>query len=134
MWLEGLEDGKAPDHLCIAWQQFWETYFRRYVELRSFKSEDFRKWQIVAVTASRGLGVRPLRPVTGGNRSSQQRLMAQSIHGSTADRFSTDINSFGGFIIGNLERIRSLAIPTTSVMWKSSNQRETATRSKIAVF
>lgn len=52
MWLGGLEEKKAPEHLQLMWQRFWETYFRRYGELRPINSEDLIQWRIVAVTAS----------------------------------------------------------------------------------
>jgi len=52
MWLGGLEESKAPEHLQLMWQRFWETYFCRYGELRPYDSVDFKQWQIVAVTAS----------------------------------------------------------------------------------
>jgi Ser/Thr protein kinase RdoA (MazF antagonist) len=52
MWLSGLEEQKAPGHLQRVWQRFWETYFRRYWELRPYNSEDLIPWQIVVATAS----------------------------------------------------------------------------------
>jgi tRNA A-37 threonylcarbamoyl transferase component Bud32 len=52
MWLGGLEEIKAPEHLQLMWQRFWETYLRRYGELRPYNSEDLIQWRIVAATAS----------------------------------------------------------------------------------
>lgn len=52
MWLGGLEEIKAPGHLQLMWQRFWETYFHRYGELRPYNSEDLIQWRIVAATAS----------------------------------------------------------------------------------
>lgn len=52
MWLGGLEEKKAPEHLQLVWQRFWELYFRRYGELQPFNWGDLFQWQIVAATAS----------------------------------------------------------------------------------
>jgi tRNA A-37 threonylcarbamoyl transferase component Bud32 len=52
LWLGRLEEKKDPEHLYLLWQQFWETYFRQYRELRTIYSEELIQWQIVAVTAS----------------------------------------------------------------------------------
>jgi tRNA A-37 threonylcarbamoyl transferase component Bud32 len=52
MWLDGLEEKKASEHLQLMWQRFWETYFRQYGELRLFNLEDLIQWQIVTATAS----------------------------------------------------------------------------------
>jgi len=52
LWLSGLEESKAPEHLQLMWQRFWETYFLRYGELRPYNSEDLSQWRIVATTAS----------------------------------------------------------------------------------
>jgi tRNA A-37 threonylcarbamoyl transferase component Bud32 len=51
MWLDGLETG-APEQVHLLWQRFWETYLRRYDELRSSSAEALLTWQIVAATAS----------------------------------------------------------------------------------
>jgi hypothetical protein len=34
------------------WQLFWETYFRRYGELRPYHPEELMQWRIVAATTS----------------------------------------------------------------------------------
>jgi len=52
MWLDRLEETKAPEHLQLTWQRFWETYFRRYGELRPYSAKDLAQWRIVAATAS----------------------------------------------------------------------------------
>jgi tRNA A-37 threonylcarbamoyl transferase component Bud32 len=52
LWLDSLEEKKAPEHLQLTWQRFWETYFRRYEALRPYNSEDLIQWQIVATAAS----------------------------------------------------------------------------------
>jgi hypothetical protein len=52
MWLGGLKENKAPEHLQLVWQRFWETYFRRYGELRPYNSKDLIQWRIVAAAAS----------------------------------------------------------------------------------
>jgi tRNA A-37 threonylcarbamoyl transferase component Bud32 len=52
MWLGGLEEIKAPEHLQLMWQRYWEMYFRRYGELRPYHPEELMQWRIVAATAS----------------------------------------------------------------------------------
>lgn len=52
MWLGGLEENKAPEHVQLLWQRFWETYFRRYSALRPYDAYDLVQWQIVTATAS----------------------------------------------------------------------------------
>jgi aminoglycoside phosphotransferase (APT) family kinase protein len=52
MWLGGLEEKKAPEPLQRMWQRFWEMYFQRYGELRSYNLEDLIQWRIVAAAAS----------------------------------------------------------------------------------
>lgn len=52
MWLGGLEEAKAPEHLQRTWRRYWETYFHRYDELRPSRLEDRIRWRIVAATAS----------------------------------------------------------------------------------
>lgn len=52
LWLGGLEEERAPDHLQLLWGRYWETYFGHYAALHPFNMEDLIQWQIVAVTAS----------------------------------------------------------------------------------
>lgn len=52
MWLSGLVEKSAPEHLQHTWKQFWKTYFLRYGELRAYNMDELNKWQIVAATAS----------------------------------------------------------------------------------
>jgi tRNA A-37 threonylcarbamoyl transferase component Bud32 len=52
MWLGEFEEKKALEHQQLLWQRFWETYFRRYGELRPYNMEELNPWKIVAATAS----------------------------------------------------------------------------------
>ena len=50
--LSEYEENKGPEHLQHMWQRFWETYLRRYEELRPYNTEDLFQWRIIAATAS----------------------------------------------------------------------------------
>jgi len=52
LWMGEYEEKKAPEHLKLIWQRFWDIYFFRYRELRSYDPDEFDKWQLVATTAS----------------------------------------------------------------------------------
>jgi tRNA A-37 threonylcarbamoyl transferase component Bud32 len=52
LWLDGLEEEKAPEQLQLVWERYWKTYFHHYSALHPFNMEDLIQWQIVAVTAS----------------------------------------------------------------------------------
>ena len=52
MWLSGLVEKGASEHLQHTWKQFWKTYFLRYRELRDYYIEELNKWQIVVAAAS----------------------------------------------------------------------------------
>ncbi len=52
MWLSMIEEMGAPEHVQLMWQRFWDTFFRRYDELRPSSLEDFNHWQIVAAAVS----------------------------------------------------------------------------------
>jgi len=51
LWPGKLEGTEAAEHLQLMWQQFWETFFRRYGQLRPIGEETLIPWQIVAATA-----------------------------------------------------------------------------------
>ena len=52
LWLGGLQESNAPEHRLLLWQRFWETYFRRYGELRPHNLKELVQWQVVAATTS----------------------------------------------------------------------------------
>jgi hypothetical protein len=51
-WLGELKEMETSEHLQLMWQRFWDTFFRRYDELRPSTAEDLVQWQVVAATAS----------------------------------------------------------------------------------
>lgn len=51
-WLDNLIETKAPEQVQFMWQRFWDTFFRRSVELRPSSLDDFKHWQIIAAAVS----------------------------------------------------------------------------------